>query len=356
MSELSSAATGLNHALVCLQGLHEDLLRLERASRDLEHCYSDSPQLFEELLLCIRCDSPSGDRVREWTPPAAHRTPRREPIWSRARDANMTVRLGARRARLAVLDVLPHADDSSRPALAAWAAETVEVINDALAATFRGHGDDARPSALPMILAGVPEHAHEASIAVYKCLPRAAALLAIQQVLGQAPIAPNKSEVSRAPTAEPSKAKWPVVQRELRKHFRLGMPFSSERALARLLNASASTIKKAIDRCPDLRRWREHARASAIPRAVHASEIQHVIDQTSASQDPAELVLEDEVDFILERLVEEAPDYRERIDAMDREERQRLAAAFQSQCDEYEPPSVEPNVEGSRRVQQHARV
>jgi hypothetical protein len=152
---------------------------------------------------------------------------------------------------------------------------------------------------------------------------------------------------------------WGKIQAKLLEKRERGHPFTSLRQLEAELKCSTSTIRKAIGKSDVLKGWRaRYTGEKASPRATGLSQVVKDDMRQSREQPPSEVLLDDEVDAVMNRLIKQAaPDELAKLNAMDRAGRRALAATYLAQTRDLEPNPLDPERpdERPRKVRHHKR-
>lgn len=184
-----------------------------------------------------------------------------------------------------------------------------------------------------------------------------AAEISRREVLNQA-YPPGDFEFHDIDPAEPADVRssgvatgrsWQDVQADLLGKRERGEPFPGQRALAKDLECSSSTVAKAIKNSPTLRGWQKRAESPTKAPAAESLSAP-VVESTRSEESPADEVLtSDEVDSILAKLIDAAgPEYQAELNSLNEEGRRRIAAIY-SQSPDWEPSPLEPDRPGKAR-------
>ena len=134
---------------------------------------------------------------------------------------------------------------------------------------------------------------------------------------------------------------WQDVRSSLLNLYRAGEPYTSLRNLAGRLGCSPYTIKKAIKNSDKLKVWMR-PRGKGSPGVQSLTEV--VTDQTpdQRESDPADLLLEEDVDQKMSELIQQAgPEERAELNSYTPEQRRRIVGLHLLQ--KREPDSPPPN-------------
>ena len=153
------------------------------------------------------------------------------------------------------------------------------------------------------------------------------------------------SDDTSRPDEETAKPTCSEVKRHLKNLCRQGKPYTSERKLAEVFGCSARLVGKAINSSDELKTWKTSSKpASPAPRATALSTPVVGSAPQSREPDPSDVVLKEEVDIIMARLIQQAaPEERAELNALDADGRRKLALAYRQQGQDYEPSSADPD-------------
>ena len=148
--------------------------------------------------------------------------------------------------------------------------------------------------------------------------------------------------------------KWQEAQQRLEQLCESGEKYTSQSQLASQLGCSQFTVQKAINKSEKLKKWMNNQTKMSGAAGSLSPKVTDSMSQTR-EPDPAATLSAEDVDAAMAKLIDEArPDDRARLNAMDEDERNRLARAYIEQQRDNEPSSLGDS--GSRAVRHHKRV
>jgi len=141
-----------------------------------------------------------------------------------------------------------------------------------------------------------------------------------------------------------TKTDWREIQQRLLRLRDQGEPYTNQGKLAGRLGCSKTTINKAISDSTTLKGWMaRHRKGKATPRATSLNEV--IADNVPQSRepDPADVLLDEEVDAVMSRLIQQAdPDKRAKLNALGPDGRRGLVKAYLEHVDD--PESAPPDL------------
>jgi hypothetical protein len=143
---------------------------------------------------------------------------------------------------------------------------------------------------------------------------------------------------------ESAKVTWQEVQAQLLSMRDRGERYTNGRDLAERCGCTEGTIRKAIKKSAILKGWRIRYRSPS--RGIRTQPLSEIVeDQTGQSTEgaPHQVVLDDDVDAMMARLIKQAkPEERSRLEAMSPEARRELARTCQEQFSDEKSSSRAP--------------
>lgn len=180
----------------------------------------------------------------------------------------------------------------------------------------------------------------------------------LRRLAAEEAVLESKAEANR--WGKRSKTDWRAVQHRLLEMYSRDEPYTSIGNLAERLGCSKATIQKAIKNSTKLKGWQ--ARYKKMNVSPHASSLNEFVADNTAQTvecDPSDMLTDEDYDYALRRLIEEAgPEEKARLNGLSDEEQRDLVQVFYEQGRDREPSPLEDDPPGKRpmRVKAHKRV